>query len=441
MALHFTSFTEPSIHAGLRAVRPEKGAKSDKLGLARNFRGLWTPAHMHDELERLAHRFATDGFWREGWAACRQTMQFDRDRLTPETASRLSALEADLRPSNLPERVRAIVLGDRSGGLDLEDMDIAGDLMSAPERFETIARELGAAVAVDDAVFTELLPDLLHGGNRARAFGRGLAGASPDRCAIWERLVVGLAQTAPKQQNVQVLGGFLTELWKQDRDLAQHLLDSALDQPALLEFLPELHSAVVLDERGIERLKRSLIAGQVPVWRYRNLAFGRTTDHLAGGVLKELLLLIADQPDGFDVALEILDMRLFADRSAQREHEPKLLEAGRELIRRVTFRKDRQRGDHQLADVVKACLTAPDTGPIAAYVAVRLRQAVATNETFSFDNDELLTALLEVQPAAVLDALFAGNEGDQQAGVDVFDHLADDQSNPADAISCEALIA
>jgi hypothetical protein len=408
--------------------------------LARNFRGLWTLAHMHGELERLSLRFAADGFWREGWVACRQTMHFDGDRLPPEAASRLSALEADLRPSNLPERVRAVVLGDRSGGLDLE-MDVDGDPMSATERLEAIARELGSAVAIDEEVFAELLPDLLRGGNRAWAFGRGLASASPDPRATWARLVEGLERTDPEQRNVQTLRGFLAELWEKDRDLAQDLLDSAIDQPALVTFLPVLHSAVSLDERSVDRLKRALNARKVPVWMYRHLAFGRTTDHLQGGALKDLVLLIADQSDGFDVALEILYMRLYSDCSAKREHEPKLLEAGRELLRRVTFRKGKQREDYQLAGVVKASLAAPDSGPVAAEVAVRLKQAVAAYETSSLDNDDLLTALLEAQPTVVLDALFEGNERDQQAGIDVFEHLGAHRGNPADSISCDALIA
>lgn len=410
--------------------------------VARNFRGLWTLAHMHGALESLSNSFSADGFWREGWAACRQTTRFDRERLTPEAASRLSALEADLRPSNLHERVRAIVLSNnRSTGIDLEDIEVDGDVASGIERLERIARELGTAVATDDAVFTKLLPELLRGGNRVVAFGRGLAVATSDLRATWARLVDGLEQIAPEQRNVQVLRGFLVELWEQDKDLAQTLLDSTLDQPAMRELLPELHTAVELDERGVERLKRVLSAGHVPVWMYRNLAYGRTTDHLAGGVLKDLLLLIADQPDGFDVALEILFMHLSSVRSAQRESEPELIEAGRELLQRITFRKDSQHRDHKLEGVVKACLTGPDAGPIAAEVVTRLRESVAAHETYSFHNDDLLKALLEVQPVAVLNALFAGDEKDQRVGVSVFEQMGDHRGNPVDAISCEALIA
>jgi hypothetical protein len=409
--------------------------------LARKFRGLWTSAHMYDELERLSRRFAADGFWREGWTACRETMRFDRDKQTPEAASRLSALEAELRPSNLAERVRAVVLGGRSGGLDLEDIDVERDVKSAIERQQMMARELGAAVAGDEEVFAELLLDLLCGGNRAWAFGRGLAGASRDRRGTWARLVEGLERIAPQQRNVQVLLGFLAELWEQDRDLAQQLLDSALDHAALLVFLPVLHSAVGLDERGVERLKQALTAAQVPVRMFRNLALGRTTDHVAGGLLKDLLLLIANQPDGFDVALEILSMRLFSDRSTRGKYEPELLEAGRELIQRATFQKGNQRSDQELAGVVKACLTDPDAGPIAAAVAARLREAVAAHETYSFDHEDLLRALLDVQPTAVLNALFAGDAKNQRAGISLFEGLGDHRSNPADAVSCEALIA
>ncbi len=408
--------------------------------LARNFRGLWTSGHMFDELERLSRGFIAEGFWREGWVACRQTMSFDRDRLAPENASRLAALEANLRPSNLSERVRAVVLGDRSGGLDLEDMDLDGDIATESERLDAIARELGAAVASDDAIFAELVPDLLRGGNRVWTFGRGLANASENRRAMWARLLEGLGHLPLEQRNVQLLRGYIAELWEQDRDLAQDLLDAALDQPTLVAFIPVLHSATQLDSRGIDRLRRALTSGQVPVWMYQNLALGRVTDHVAGGDLKDLLLLIVEQPDGFDVALEILSMRFYSDRLDHRDHDRELLEAGRELLRRVTFRRNNHRGDYHLADVARVCLEGPEGRSIAAVVAERLSQAVAAYETHAFDNDDLLKALLGVQPLAVLDALFQPDVSERRAGIGLFDRTHGHRSNPADEIPCELLI-
>ncbi|MET3916101.1 hypothetical protein ABID97_002883 [Variovorax sp. OAS795] len=407
--------------------------------LARNFLRLWTLANKHNEFEDLFRRFAADGFWREGWIACRRTMKVDKDQLTPEAISRLSGLEAQLRPSSLPERVRAVVLGASSGGLELDSMDGDGDLMSAMKHSEAMARELGAAVVVDDAVFAELLPALLSGGNGALAFGHGLADASTDPRSTWARLVEGLEQIRSEQRDIQVLRGFLAELWERDRALAQQLLDAALEQPGLLMILPMLHSAVQLDERGAERLERALRMRQAPVLTYRHLAYGRTTEHLPGGILKRLLLRIADEAEGFEVALEILFMRLHR---AQRTYEPELLEAGRELLQRVTFqRSNNQHEDHRLAEVARACLTGADAGRVAAEIAVRLRQAVAAYETSSFDNDDLLKVLFELQPTAVLDALFDGGEEDQLAGTGVLERLDDNWGSPADAISCEALVA
>lgn len=416
--------------------------KSELLDLlAQNFRGLWTLNPIRGELERLSRRISVDGFWREGWIACRQTMLFDTGRMSSEATSCLADLEVDLRPSTLPQRVRAIVLGNYSIGLYLEDEGADGDPVSTIERLDAVARDLGTAVATDDEVFAELLPDLFRGGNRVCYFGSGLADAAPDLCATWARLIEGLERIALEQRDVQVFMGYLSKLWEKDRDLAQDLLDSALDQPSLVTFLPVLHSVVSLDERCVERLKRALIEKQVPVRMFRKLAYGRATSDLDCGALKDLLLLVADQSDGFDVALDILYMRLHADCSAQREHEAILLETGRELLRRVMFHKDNRREDYQLAGLVKASLTAQDTGPDAAAIAVRLRQAVAAYETHSLDNDDLLTALLEVQPIAVLNALFGGNEVDQRAGIDVFEHLQDHRRNPVDSISCETLLA
>lgn len=409
--------------------------------LARKFRGLWTKGHIQDELDGLSRRFASEGFWREGWVACRQTMHFDKAGLTPEDAELLSSLETDLRPCCLQERVRAVVLSDRTGGLDLEDMEVDGDPVRAIERLKSIARKLGSAVATDEKAFIELLPDLLRGGIRVWAFGRGLAGGSPDLRATWARLVDGLGQITLEQRNVQVFSGFLAELWETDKDLAQDLLDSALDQPALVAFLPLLYSASSLDERGIERLKRSLREGSVPVRMYRYLASGQTMDRLNGGAFKDLILLIADRPEGLDVALDILHMRLYSDGMAQRESEVELLEAGQELLRRITFNKNSEREDYQLGDVVKASLTTPDCGTIASEIAVRLRQAIADHKTHFLDNDQLLIALLEVQPTAVLDALFNGKEGDHQAAINMFDTFNISQRNPADSIAHEALIA
>jgi hypothetical protein len=407
--------------------------------LARKFRGLWSVLVVQDELDRLMRKLATDRFWREGWGACRETIYYDKTRLSPGSLLRLAALEIELRPSNLEDHVRAAILGDSGYEVGLGGDELEDDAVDEFERSGLIARQLGMAVVADDVVFTSVLPDLLSGGSGVWDFGRGLADGSEDRRATWQRLVAGLGHVVPEKRDVSVLRGFLAQLWEQDRGMAQEVLDAALDVPILATFVPVLHSAVQFDARGVERLKRALSSDQAPVWMYRNLAFGRATDGLAGADLRDLIVTIADKPNGLKVALEILHMRFHSDNAAGREHERELLEAGREFLLRVCFQRSDHRDDYQVAGIARVSFAALEAAPLAADVAVRLRQSVAAYQTSPFDHDHLLKALLTVQPISVLDALFAGDDSERQAGIRVFDH-DNGRFNPADEISCETLV-
>lgn len=417
-----------------------EGALKHELGglLARNFGGLWRSARTFDDLEGLSRRFASDGFWREGWAACRETMRFEKDR---DSYSRLSALESELKPTNLSERVLAVCIGDRSGHLDFGEIEVEGDITGKFEQFEAVARELGETVARDETVLAELLPELLRGGNRAWAFGRGLARGSDNSYATWSKLVEVLGAIPMEERNIDVLKGFLIETWGRDREVAHDLLDAALDQPVLVPLVAVLHSAVTLDEQCAERLRRALNTDQVPVWTFQNLAYGRTTDELAGGSLGDLVLSIAEKPDGYCIAVEILSMRLYSDRSVQRQHHSGLLDAGRELLRRIRFIRSSQSHDYRTAEVARACLTEPAYASLAAEVARRMRRAIAAHEAHSFDNDELLKALLAMHPEAVLDALFEHDDFEQWVGANMLNDRSDSHSSPADEISTAELVA
>ncbi|NWB99538.1 hypothetical protein HX882_26985 [Pseudomonas gingeri] len=424
-----------------RLASTDEGLNTDLRGLlARSFSGLWSSAGIQDELVTLFHQFAAGGFWREGWLACRQLIHFDKQHLPSEDLTRLSELVNDLKPSNTLEQVRAVVLGDRASRFDLSDLDDDDHPLSVEERLEATIYELAATIIVDDTALAEILPELLQGGMRVWSFGRGLARASSDIRETWMKLVEVFEQVAQEHRNVGLFNGVLAELWGQNRSLAQELLDSVLDQPALVAFLPTLHSAVELDERGVDRLKHNLSTGGACISAYQSLAYGRTTEHLAGGLLGDLLVLLAKQPGGFDVALEILHMRFFSDHLAQRGYEPELLEAGRELMRCVVFlNESNESRDHHLADVVRACFATSEASSIVAEITARLKQAVATDETHVYCNDGLFKALYESQPLVVLDALFS-DEGDERLGLSFFDRMHNNRGRQVDTFSSKKLI-
>ena len=79
--------------------------------LADEFRGLWTGALMHDDLERVCRAIAKEIFWAEGWIAVRQTIFYDSKGFGPEVSARLLSLEAFFATKPRSE-VRSIILAE-----------------------------------------------------------------------------------------------------------------------------------------------------------------------------------------------------------------------------------------------------------------------------------------------------------------------------------------
>lgn len=425
-----------------RLAAGEAGLRDELRALvAGKLRGLWPMVELQDDLERLWRNLAAGVFWRDGWVACMETMRFDRDRMAPDSLARLAALEAGMRPSGIRDRVRAVVLGDRSGRLDIFDLDPDDSVAAQFQRREDEARALGTAIAGDDDALDELMGELLRGGSMVWAFGRGLAAGAQDPRSIWTGLVSGLASIDEVQRDARLLTGFVAGLRERDLPLAQDLLDAALDEPLLAAFVPDLHAADFIDACGFGRIMRAMDRGLAPVARWSRLAYGRATDKLSGDDIRTLVLRLAGQPDGFGPAREILVMRLHSDRTAGRVYDPALLDAGRELLRRLTFSKDDDVDDFRLAELARVCLVGPDAGRVAAEVARRLLSAVASYEAYAFKYAYLPKALLAVDPVNVLEALFEDHPRHQWALNEIFENDVNDRSSPLDDVPDTALVA
>jgi hypothetical protein len=180
-----------------------------RKALAQKFRGLWYAAGVPDDAERVCRAIAAKTYWRDGWIAVRQSLQFEGDAMAPELRARLNVLEELLRPRDLVQKVRTVVLGYSAGTLDLEDLDDDEVDASTPrlERSDAIALRLGRDTAEDESAFAMLLPELVSGTGKLWQFGRGLALGSRDPQGTWSALVGQLAKTPEREQSVQVLCG------------------------------------------------------------------------------------------------------------------------------------------------------------------------------------------------------------------------------------------
>jgi hypothetical protein len=296
--------------------------------IASEFRGLWTNVNRADELERIARAVVAKGFWREGWIGARQTRIYDGGGLPAEVLSRLKALEEFLRPKDLVDKVRGVVLDTRGGrSVDLDDFDEVenGDYLGAMERAAATVEMLGRDVAADDGAFNILLPDLVCGDNKVVGFGRGLALAAEEPRDMWRAMVAQM--TATEKPGIGLLGGFLQGLHTRDRNLANALLDEAVEDPTLAEWFPILQAFPVIDDSGVARLHRALALGRAPITAYYNIAYGRACGEVPGPNLKSLIMAVNDKPGGNRVAMEILSMRIHADGTDKKPSVPEVAEA------------------------------------------------------------------------------------------------------------------
>jgi hypothetical protein len=413
--------------------------------ISREFRGLWTNVTRADELERIAHAVAVKGFWREGWIGARQTRIYDFAGFPAEVLARLKALEEFLRPKDLLDKVRGVVLGAKGGrSIDLDDLDevksddYAGATARAAATVETLGRDVGA----DDEAFNALLPDLMEGDGKIFGFGRGLALAAENPREMWRAMVAQVAAT--EKPSVGLLGGFLGGLQTRDRALADALQDEAVEDATLAEWFPVLQAFAVIDDKGAARLDRALALRRAPITAFFNLAYGRACDDIPGSDFKRLVLAINARPGGNSVAMEILSMRLHSDGANKKPSVQEVADAGRALLAAYSFQRTgnrAQREDYELGVIARASLTGDAGKPIARQLCRGLLIAVASHSVSAFEYDDLMKGLFKIQPTDVLDELMTGNKKAQSRSVRLISEVSRVHKNPMDVVPDDTLLA
>jgi hypothetical protein len=419
------------------------GAREVAGTIASKFRGLWSQAQMYEALEHASAAIAANGFWREGWIAVKQTLQYDGSAMSPDVKERLVDLEKKLRPKGLVEKVRSIVLS-QSGKLDLDEYEEEEDDEEASgwKRMEVIAGKLGEEAAVDDKGLSELLPEIVSGPSPGRllSFGRGLARGAADLARLWERLVEAFSATVEELRNASVLGGFLQTVGERNPPLAGALLDAALEHPILGKWFVVLQTSVEIDPAAVARLHRALDLGVAPVESFVNLAFGRAHEPILGADLKDLTERIAEEPGGLSPSMRIVFFRLFGDKEKRRQPEPEIIAVGRIILRRLEFGTGFPRDDYELGLIIEKCASGLDGVPVARDLCRRFKKAADQRPSEIFHHHALFESLCKVQGATVLDTFFAGDESEWQKSARLIGWLSA-RRNPLDAIPANTLLA
>jgi hypothetical protein len=417
--------------------------------VAQSIRGVWfLGPEVQEQFEAIADEIAANDYWQEGWIAVRSVLSRPLDKADGEAVQRLRALERRLRPKNVAEQVRAVVLTGRLGLLDLTEMYNGGETnpekpMTAYEKANAAAEQLGKIVSSDKAVFTTLLPDLVTGNAvRLAAFGKGLALGSGDRRSMWERLTQAFANTEESRRNCGALAGFLVGLSTVDQQLCETLLEEALTHETLGAWFPVLQTSVTISAAGADRLKRAVTLGKAPVGAFRFFGWGPSSDAVSGDDLRTIILLLAKRENGYGTATDILSMRFHSDQNQKKQYPPELIDAGRTLLSSPVFSDGDNMHNYNLHTIANVCLRGAEGSPAARLLCERIKQGLA-NHTFSaYGYEQLLQCIFQLQPRIALDVFFGKAPQTEGSDLDVddFDSLPVRRENPLVGVPDEEML-
>lgn len=414
-------------------------AENLKASVAVKFRGIWIETGVQEELVQLCELAAMNRFWREGWLAVKQTLFFDGSTMKAEHRHQLQRLEHRLRPCKLEEQVRALVLSDRAG-VDLADLTDDTDA-SRWQRFEDLAVDLGVHVANDPAAYAALAPEFWSArGGRLFSFGRGLLRGCRDSVALGSQLTADLARHQTTADSVLVIRGYLCELHERSPASAREFLESAVTDPILGPWYPDLQTAVPLDSAGKDRLLRSIRHGKAPIRTYEPLGYGPAPEGLPPEHAAELILAIAEQEGGLHTALDVLSSRLHHHCKRGAATPFALAETGRVLLPRLSVGRQRSE-DYKLKGIVEACLASEEGAPSTQVLAEKLAHNAISYETALWERPEFLSSLFAAQPRIMLDTLLERGTKEQGRVISQLQHVSRFHKNPIDAVPPEVTLA
>ena len=357
--------------------------------LAGELRGLWDHPGLREALVDLAMSLNEQQPWLEGWRAVRSIKYYDYRRTggtklldkldeMPESerpsdketktyvlsARLLDKLDETLKPRRPSDEVRTYVLraDHELPTLNEEfDFDDNQSWQEANDRAAERAYDLGTVVAGEPHVMDELAQELFTAQNGYLfEFGKGVASKCNDLQGLWERLIEWLELAGDQACHSGVLNGVLKVTHNRDEPLAQKILDEAVQNRILRKFIVALHLVIPLERTGVERLLRSLDFEDTPLRQFGMLAWQRPLDMLSEADLRDLMLKMLGGPDGAEVVLDGLSMRLHVLKDDNLTLGPDLkriaLLASAALLR---HRADFHYGDSidfHLSEVLKSCM-------------------------------------------------------------------------------------
>ncbi len=400
----------------------------------------WLSRHplLLDKTIAVAGALSLDEGWPLGWVGVRSAIKARRENMPAEELQKLQKLAERLAPKKLSDMVRSYALTKEWGVLDIADLDEDEENkpVEARQKIMEICVDLGEKLAKSPDDLNALLPEILASkANKVWSLGKGLAEGCTSPAQLWDVIVEATYDDLHSGNNTGLLGGFISSIATIDIEAAENFLDTALDDERLHDTFVYLQINAGLTARGIERLKRALKIETIPVYSFRNLAFGGVTGQIPDGDLAIILKLLSDKKDGLGTALDIFSMFLHGLSSKQKPANDAQKAIGRMLLSKLSFEDRSEQEDYELGEIAKACLKETNSEPVARSVCEKFLMAIKEHHVYAGKFKRFMSAISLTHPIVLLD-VFVGQSDNGYFGLrGIFSDLREDRDDPLDNIS------
>ncbi|MGI2097953.1 hypothetical protein [Shewanella glacialipiscicola] len=394
--------------------------------LAKAFRGMWRQVAMREKLIDAAGKLHAHRPWGDGWKAVRTTIYFDHtkrkdgDNVEP-LPDNLAVLERELEPHDLIPAILTYVLSNRPDYWALDanfDHEKIYKYDEARQRLETKALRLGEEFALSNHKLDELGPHLFSSDSMPNrtAFGKGVAKGSHDLCATWQQLVDQLEQHAQASWNFAIFDGFITEVNSINSFLAEKLLDQCAQHPILRRALVYLHPFGTFTETDLDRCMAILEDPEIHPSMYEPILWRDEYAHLPKGRIIDLAQRLLSKPNGDDVVLDALSMRLHDKEVDVDSLGPTLRQIG---LRSAIFNLPKNRNDsgdgrdYHMDRVINAALRFDGNEDEKLEWLDTIFAVVEQHYGYIHSCENTIASTAALMPAAFLNRVFEGTEEQQ----------------------------
>nr|WP_262918324.1 hypothetical protein [Shewanella sp. JNE4-1] len=406
--------------------------------LAKAFRGMWRQVAMREKLIDAAGKLHAHRPWGDGWKAVRTTIYFDHtkrkdgDDVEP-LPDNLAVLERELEPHDLIPAILTYVLSNRPDYWALDtnfDHEKIHKYDEARQRLETKALRLGEEFALSDHKLDELGPHLFSSDSMPyrTAFGRGLAKGTHDLRVCWQLLVEQLGLQSEVCRDIAVFGGFIKEVDSIDSVLAQELLELCTQHPKLRQALVNLHPCGKFTETDLDRCMAILDDPEIHPSMFEPILWRDDYAHLPKGRIINLAQRLLSKPNGDDVVLEALSMRLDGTVDTL---GPDFRQIGlRAAILSLSKNHDDYSGgrDYRMERVISAALRFNCNEAAKQEWLDTIFTVVDDNYGYIYSCENTIASTAALMPAAFLNRVFEGTEEQQHLRQFFILHSGLDQS-------------